>query len=218
MRTVYPFPCLLLSGMPGTGKDTLSQGLVERDQTFVFFKKHRAGAATQSQTEDNAYINISIEMFQDIARRDGFIQYHSRYGRMYGVSRETYTNLVHTGKIPVIHVGKYENLQVLRHGGLQDGLSILLWADRAIVQARLQERHKSRIDSVEERMLAYDEEVAQLKKYMAQGTGLLDFDHLLLNNGSDPDVAANQLHSLLRAQEMPFKKDVHEHILQLLRF
>ena len=218
MRTAYPFSCLLLSGMPGTGKDTLSQGLFERDQTFAFFKKHRAGAATQSRAEDDAYVNVSLETFQDIARRDGFIQYHSRYERMYGVSKETYENLVHTNKVPLIHVGKYENLQVLREGGLQDGLSILLWADRAIVQARLQERHKSRIDSVEERMLAYDEEVAQLRKHVTQDTGPLDFDLLLLNNGSDPDIAADQLLSLLQAQEMPPKKEVYEHILQLLHF
>lgn len=218
MRTVYPFPCLLLSGMPGTGKDTLSQGLSERDQTFVFFKKHRAGPATRSRTEDDSYVNVSTEVFQDIARCDGFIQYHGRYERMYGVLTETYANLVHAGKIPIIHVGKYENLRALRKGGIQDGLSILLWADRTIVQARLQERHKSRIDSVEERLLAYDEEVALLKKHVIQGTGLLDFDLLLINNGSDPDVAANQLHSLLQAQELPPKKDVHEHILQLLHF
>jgi len=205
--------------MPGTGKDTLSQGLLERDQTFAFFKKHRAGAATQSRAEDDSYVNVSPETFQSLARCDGFLQYHHRYGRMYGVSREIYINLVHAGKIPLLHVGKYENLQVLRKGGgLQDGLSVLLWADRAIVQARLQERHKSRTDSVEERMLAYDEEVAQLKKYLAQGTGLLDFDLLFINNGSDPDIAADQLLSLLQAHEMPSKKGVHEQILHLLSF
>ncbi len=218
MRTAYPFPCLLLSGMPGTGKDTLSQGLCERDQTFAFFKKHRAGPATQSPAEDDSYLNVSPETFHHIAHSDGFIQSHHRYGRMYGVSRETYANLVHADKIPLIHVGKYENLQVLRKGGLEDGLSVLLWADRAIVQARLQKRHMSRIDSVEERMLAYDEEVAQLKKHVIQGRGLLDVDLLFLNNGSDPAVAAGHLLALLQAQEKPSKKEVHEHILRLLSF
>ncbi len=216
MRTAYSFPCLLLSGMPGTGKDTLSQGLSERDPTFAFFKKHRAGPPTQSRAEDEAYVNVSLETFLNIARSDGFIQYHRRYGRMYGVSKKTYEDLIHTDKVPLIHVGKYENLQALRYGGLQDGLSTLLWADRDIVQARLQERHKSRIDSVEERMVAYDEEVAQLRMLVAQGTGMLDFDLLFINNGSDPDMAADQLFSLLQAQELPPKKEVYEHIFHLL--
>jgi hypothetical protein len=71
---------------------------------------------------------------------------------------------------------------------------------------------------VEERMLAYDEEVAQLKEHVVQGRGLLDFDLLFINNGSDLDIAADQLLSLLQAQQKPSKKEVHEHILHLLSF
>jgi guanylate kinase len=192
----YPFPCLLLSGMPGTGKDTVSQKLVERDPSFVFFRKHRAGSPVQEAREDNAYLTVSPEVFQHMIQQNVFLQYHSRYGKMYGVSREAYTTFRQEGKIPVIHVGKYENLSVLRQNGLQEGLSILLWADRAVVSSRLQERHTYRQDGFEERLIAYDQEVAQLKQFAA--TGYLDFDLVFENNGTDPDAAAEALLTLLR--------------------
>ena len=67
--------------------------------------------------------------------------------------------------IPIIHAGKYENLRSLRECGLHTGLSVLLWADRPIVQARLLERHTQRTDEVEERLAAYDQEVAQLESF-----------------------------------------------------
>lgn len=212
-KILYPFECLLLSGMPGTGKDALTQKLVERDPTFTFFKKHRA-LSSPLQSDEETYINVSPEAFLAIAHSNGFIQYHHRYEKMYGVAKEAYEQLIQAAKIPIIHVGKYENLLSLRKGGLQKGLSLLLYADRHIVQSRLYERHKIRTDGAQERLLAYDEEVAQLQKYMEQGE--LDFDLYFVNNGSDINLAADQLLSFLRSATLSPKKRLNEQISYLL--
>lgn len=214
MPTHYSFPCILLSGMPGTGKDTLSQKLVEREPSFTFFKKHRANPSLSATEENDTYISISPEAFHATACRDEFIQYHSRYGKMYGVSKEQYVTLTQSSRIPLIHVGKYENVQDLRTGGLQEGLSLLLWADRNIVRTRLQERHRQRADSVEERLLAYDEEIAQLKHYASQGA--LDFDLIFVNNGADPDMAVEQLLSLLQSHSPGSTKETQAQLCSLL--
>jgi hypothetical protein len=72
---------------------------------------------------------------------------------MYGVSKEEYAALIDAARIPIIHVGKYENLRSLRESGLHTGLSVLLWADRPIVQTRLLKRHTQRTDGVEEHLI-----------------------------------------------------------------
>src|SRR5260370_2588007 len=146
VKTSYPFPCLLLSGMPCTGKDTLTHQLIERDPSFAFLRKHRADPSSQPPREDNTYIHVSPETFSSLAQNSGFLQFHGRYGRMYGVSREEYAALIDAARIPIIHVGKYENLHALRENGLHTGLSLLLCADRPIVHSRLLERHKQRTD------------------------------------------------------------------------
>src|SRR5437899_1824989 len=127
--------------MPCTGKDTLSSQLIERDPIFALFRKHRAVPAALLHEQEHAYINVIPETFQALAESGEFIQFHSRYRKMYGVSKTEYAAFIHRQKIPIIHVGKYENLAILRQGGLREGLSILLWADRNTVQRRLLERH-----------------------------------------------------------------------------
>ena len=89
-KNLYPFECILLSGMPCTGKDTLSQKLIERDASFMLLKKHRAVATPQTRASDATYFDISPEEFQAMAHSGEFLQYHSRYGKMYGVSRAAY--------------------------------------------------------------------------------------------------------------------------------
>jgi guanylate kinase len=182
--------------MPCTGKDTLSWHLVKRDPVFALLRKHRAVSESASHSQEQTYINVSPETFQALAESNSFIQYHGRYGKMYGVSREEYTALLRAQKIPIIHVGKYENLRVLRQGGLQEGLSVLLWANREIVQSRLYERHQHRTDGVEERLMAYDQEVAQLRHAVTEGD--LDFHLVFENNGADPGAACEALLTILR--------------------
>jgi len=201
--------------MPCTGKDTLSLSLVERDPTFVLLRKHRAVPLPSLHSqEDTNYINVLPETFQALATNDRFLQFHERYGKKYGVSKDEYARLVRDQKIPIIHVGKYENLRALRLGGLQAGLSVLLWADRAIVQSRLQERHQHRADGVEERLIAYDQEVAQLKHAAADCS---DFDLIFENNGADKGAACEALLTLLRTPSAWSKDRAQATLTQLFQ-
>jgi len=215
VTTPYPFSCILLSGMPCTGKDTLSLQLVQRDPVFALLRKHRAVSASSFQENERTYINVLPETFQTILKNNGFIQFHERYGKMYGVSKSEYTALVQAQKVPIIHVGKYENLPVLRQGGLQEGLSVLLWADRSTVRSRLQERHRHRTDGIEERLVAYDQEVAQLWHTVKEGH--LDFDLVFENNGADPCAASEALLTLLRTPSAWSKEVALATLMRLLR-
>lgn len=213
MGTAYPFQCILMSGMPCTGKDTLSLKLIERDPTFVLFRKHKADQK-QLRQDDETYISVSVEQFQEMAQQDAFMQYHTRYGRYYGVSREEYARLVQIGKIPIIHVGKYENLRYLRANGLTNGLSLLLWARRDVVRTRLEERHRHRPDGVDERLVAYDEEIKQLKQHAEAGT--LDFDLVFTNNGPDSSAAADELLTLLHSCKPGSQEEANDEIRHIL--
>jgi hypothetical protein len=91
---------------------------------------------------------------------------------------------------------------------------VRLRADRPIVHTRLLERHKQRTAGVEERLVAYDQKVAQLADAFAQGE--LDVDLIIVNNGPDLFVAADMLLSLLRSRNARSKKKANAALDQLL--
>ena len=214
MNALYPFSCILLSGMPCTGKDTISQQLVNRDPAFAFFRKHRAVSSAFVQGDSYTYIDISPEAFQSLVETGGFFQFHSRYGNKYGVAKAEYDVLQQAQKIPIIHVGKYENLLTLRRSKLQDAFSVLLWADRAVIRSRLEQRHKNRADGIDERLVAYDQEIEQLKHYSAEGS--LDFDLVYENNGDNSVTATEEVLTLLRTPFSWSKSTAQTSLLQLL--
>ncbi len=176
----YLYEAILLSGPPASGKDSLTEALHGIDPKFVHFRKHRAGSGGQPGA---AYIDISVSQFERMAQQNRFAQWHDRYGRYYGVAVEELDRTLSTAKIPIIHVGKYQNLLALRqHPLLRPALSILLLCSRAAAGVRLENRHAGQLGEVEARLAAFDQEQQTLRDERDR-RGLLDFD-LVTDSGS----------------------------------
>jgi len=181
---------ILLSGTPASGKDTLTHKLTELDNRFVHFKKHKI--ATGGKLDDTYYL-ISKTEFDHMAETNQFVQYHYRYDRGYGVSYVELERLKKENKIPIIHVGKYENIMKFRESGLKNILSILIYTDKKETEKRLNIRHKDNPYEIEKRLKAYDEEIEQLcEVYNKQK--ILDFDLIFINNFENIDIATQLLY------------------------
>ncbi|MDF1876011.1 hypothetical protein JHD48_09710 [Sulfurimonas sp. SAG-AH-194-I05] len=188
---------ILLSGTPASGKDSITNNLIEFDNRFVHFKKHKI--ATGGKMDDTYYL-IPKEEFDNMAQNNKFVQYHYRYDRGYGVSLEELKKLKHIGKIPVIHVGKYENIQKFRDFGLKNLLSVLIHTDRKTTLERLQVRHVNDSNEVEKRITAYDEEIKQLCETLDEKK-ILDFDLLISNNLDNISNISNELYEKITYKE-----------------
>lgn len=180
---------VLLSGTPASGKDTITEALAKLDSKFIHFRKHKIASGGKL---DDSYILVSAGEFDAIKMSGGFIQSHERYGRGYGVSVEEFDRVRNNGQIPVIHVGKYENLQSFRSYGLTDAFSVLVFAERSVTQHRLIQRHGEHSSEIAQRLDAYNEEVVQLKNQMV-ADNYLDFDLAVINNGNDANVPARSI-------------------------
>ena len=98
---------VILSGMPASGKDTISEMIYEMDKRFVPFKKHRS--VGKFDKIKDTYYNISHDEFEVKITNGDFIQYHQRYGRYYGISEEVLLSYLEKDEIPIIHIGRIEN-------------------------------------------------------------------------------------------------------------
>lgn len=141
---------IILSGMPASGKDTITDRLCQIDSRFVSFKKYRSVGPYDKKKP--SYYNICEDEFNQKILEGEFIQYHRRYGRYYGISEhELYDNL-QNGKIPVIHIGRIENFETFMHnvGRFREKYSIdvdfihfLLWEDEEELEKRIYNREKT---------------------------------------------------------------------------
>jgi guanylate kinase len=180
---------LLISGTPASGKDTLSDALAKTDSNFIHFRKHKIASGGKL---DDSYFLVTSSEFEDIKRQGGFIQSHERYGRGYGVSVEEFNRVRFNSQVPIIHVGKYENLKQFRDYGLSKAISILIFTDRNTTAHRLALRHGNDSPEIHDRLIAYDEEISLLREHMNYD-GFLDFNLVIENNGSDIKLVLNKL-------------------------
>lgn len=188
---------ILLSGTPASGKDTLTNGLKSLDTRFVHFKKHKISSGGKL---DDTYHLVSKDEFDEMAQNGKFVQYHYRYDRGYGVSESELKLLKEINKIPIIHVGKYENIAKFRNFGLKNILSVFLFTDRNITTERLKIRHPNNSIEIEKRLAAYDEEISILKDKIAENVRL-DFDISIKNNSNDVEVATHELYEKILYME-----------------
>ena len=180
---------ILLSGTPASGKDTLTAELNKIDDRFVHFKKHKIASGGKM---DDTYYLISKDKFDNMAENNQFVQYHYRYDRGYGVSADELKRLKELNKIPVIHVGKYENIIKFKEFGIKNILSILIYADKDTTKKRLELRHSEDNSEINKRLKAYDEEIQQLCDVF-KNKKVLDFDFVFKNNYQDYKKSTQKL-------------------------
>ena len=185
---------ILLSGTPASGKDTITTELNKIDNRFVHFKKHKIASGGKL---DDTYYLISKDEFDNMAESNQFVQYHYRYDRGYGVSVNELNRLKKLNKIPIIHVGKYENIIKFKEFGIKKILSILIYADRGTTKKRLELRHSENYSEIEKRLTAYDEEIKQLCDGFNDNK-VLDFDLVFKNDYQDYKVASQKLYNQIK--------------------
>lgn len=188
---------ILLSGTPASGKDTLTNELIKLDKRFVHFKKHKIAAGGKM---DDTYYLIPKKEFDDMAQNNEFVQYHYRYDRGYAVSLKELKKLKELNMIPIIHVGKYENIQKFRDFGLKNILSILIHTNRDVTLERLKKRHINDGAEIEKRITAYDEEIVQLCEKLDEEK-VLDFNIVLDNNSNDVASITSSLYKQILFKE-----------------
>lgn len=141
---------VILSGMPASGKDTISDMICEKDKRFVPFKKHRS--VGEFDKIKDTYYNISHDEFEEKITNGDFIQYHQRYGRYYGISEEVLLSYLEKDEIPIIHIGRIENYIAFqgnivsfqkKHNLSLEVIHIQLWETAENLRARIVNREKN---------------------------------------------------------------------------
>ncbi len=184
---------LLLSGTPASGKDTITEILSEINSDVIAFKKHKSA---ETGRVDDTYIFVSHNEFKDMADNNEFIQHHYRYDRGYGVAKKELEKLWAMNKLPVIHVGKYENIHHFYELQNVEIISILLLVSLDETKKRLLERHEEDSKEVQARTNAFIEERIELAELIKEGCDL-NFNLIINNTNLSPRNTAQKIINLI---------------------
>lgn len=155
---------VVFSGMPASGKDTVTEALCAAESSFVPFKKHKS--VGPSDKIKDTYFNISVEEFEQKIRNGEFLQYHGRYGRYYGIDENTLLNYLQENLCPIIHIGRIENYKTFcknlppferKNGFKADVCHIQLWETKETLHDRIASRDKTK-DEIHKRLKAMEQE------------------------------------------------------------
>lgn len=164
---------VILSGTPGSGKNTITESLTKADENMMLLKKYKMSPHEVKITETTEYYMTPRDIFLKMVKQEDFAQCHYRYDRGYGVTKEQLKQIWKLGKIPIIHNGKQENLSAFFKIPNVKILSVLLLASRSDTISRISTRSQVSDDEINRRIAAYDEEREELGKQYSEGEPMM---------------------------------------------
>ena len=172
---------VVLYGPPASGKDTVTNALVQLDPTFRHYTRLKVGGGRIA-----GYEMVAASVLDDLRERGELLYENFRYGNRYAIDRPRLQALCDEGAIPVVHLGQVAGVRVLTASFPARWLSVLLWCSRGSTERRSAQRGSG---DLTRRSDAWEETARDLDEH-GDGTFALQID----TDHHEPDEAAKVIH------------------------
>ena len=160
---------MILYGPPGSGKDTITDALVDADERFLLHRRLKVGSRSSER-----YRMASLAELAERERAGDVLFRNERYGNVYAFARPSLDEDRSRG-IPVLHVGQVAGVRALKRYSIR-WLAVVLWCARETTARRVEGRGST---DVERRLAVWDETRLDLEQSRADDFDLrLDTDEL----------------------------------------
>lgn len=178
----------ILSAPSGAGKTSLAQALVEQESDVVASISHTTRPMRAGEVDGKDYFFITVETFNEMIRRNDFLEYAKVFGNFYGTSRPSVQSLLNQGLKVILEID-WQGAAQIRHR-IKNSVSIfILPPSRAELENRLRNRGQDSDEVIAERMRDAKSEISHYE----------EFDHVILNG--DFDNALQELTTLFHDPE-----------------
>jgi guanylate kinase len=184
MTTVY-----IISAPSGSGKSTLvdkARQIVPGLDFSISFTTRRPRGTEQNGQE---YCFVSREEFQEMVRRDEFLEYADVFGNYYGTAKRVLRQAEERGQDLLLDIDVQGAEQIKRK--LPSALSIFIMPpDRKTLEARLRKRSLDAEEVIQRRLVTASREIENYEKY----------DYILVNDRLEESIEA--LMAILLAERL----------------
>lgn len=171
---------VILSGVSGSGKDTIKKELIKRMENVESLPSYTSREQRTGEIEGQAYVYVSKQQFEEMIKNGDFYEYDIHHDNYYGTSRKLLNEKINNGKIIIkdIDVNGTEHLKELL-GKDTKIVTIFLRVPKKELKRRLEQRdEKPSPQEVILRLNRFDYEESKISLY----------DYVIKNNNLEKTV------------------------------
>ena len=171
---------VILSGVSGSGKDTIKKELIKRMENVETLPSFTSRPMRDGEVEGGAYYFVTKDQFEEMIKKDEFYEYDIHHDNYYGTSIKLLNEKIKSGKIIVkdIDVNGTENLKKLLKDEVKI-ITIFLRVPKKELKRRLEQRGQEKTPGeIILRLNRLDYEESKISKY----------DYVLKNNDLEKTV------------------------------
>lgn len=184
MTTVF-----IISAPSGSGKSTLVDKVRQIVPNLDFSISYTTRSPRGSEQNGREYFFVSREQFQEMVRRDEFLEYADVFGNFYGTAKSVLHQAEERGKDLLLDIDVQGAEQI--KGKLPSALSIFIMPpDRKTLEARLRKRSLDAEEVIQRRLVTASREIENYEKY----------DYILVNDRLEESIEA--LMAILLAERL----------------
>jgi len=179
---------LIISGPSGVGKGTLYKMLMARHpNVFATSVSHTTRSPRPGEVPGEDYHYVSMEEFEKLIADGGFVEHAKFGGNRYGTSRQTITDILSSGKVPILDI-EMEGVKQIKSLPASSSLNaryiFIAPPSTASLEARLRGRGTEKEESIQKRLA---QAIVELE--FAKGEGV----HDLVVVNDDKERACDEL-------------------------
>lgn len=184
----YPL-LIVISGPSGVGKDSVVQGLQEREYPFHFVVTATSRPPRPGEEDGVDYIFVSEKEFERMIRDDELLEHAIVYGQHKGVPKQQVREALNSGLDVVMRLDVQGAMTVKRI--VPDAVLIFLsTASEAELEQRLRQRGSDTEAQIQRRLATAQEELALLG----------EFDYLVRNRDQQLEAAIDRVISIIESE------------------
>lgn len=169
---------LVISGPSGVGKGTLFNRMFQQHpDTFTLSVSHTTRKPREGEQDGVHYHFVTMEVFEDLIAKDGFVE-HAKFGsNRYGTSKATIEEQTAKGKVVVLDI-EMEGVKQIKASSIEARYVFVKPPSFEILEQRLRGRGTETEDAVQKRL-----EQAKLELEFAKTPGVHDI--IIVNDDLD---------------------------------
>lgn len=196
---------IVVSGPSGVGKGTVCKRLIERFPKIKLSISATTRSPRPGEVQGKNYFFHTEEEFQDKIKGNGFLEWATVYGNMYGTPKPFVMEELKKGEIVLLEIDIQGAIQV--QNTFREGIFVfLLPPNMEELRSRICGRGGESQESIKTRLGSAKEEILRMK----------DYDYAVVNDTVDNTV--DNIWSIIKTEKMKVSRVYQKYIRELEEF